>query len=217
MQDLCPNTFGLHFPHDITGHPRSRFPVFFAAYSLFPRRLSFFPACRPPPAQIILAVYYSLCDIILLFQVYYYRRLARNRAASNVHGSPKLADERSRLLPATDDSSASDARTEHDHQHLHESVVLVNPTDVVVEHGHPKPLVPPALLYPLMLSFVAAVGVGAWLFQRHSNASRGHQPELPKGRIPEGHEVELELWSQLLGYASAVLYIGSRVPQIAHN
>lgn len=174
--------------------------------------------------QIILAVYYSLCDIILLYQVYYYRHLAKKRLGESGGGS-KHVDERSRLLSAavTDDETSSSRNNvdpeDQDQQQLQSSVVLVNSTDVVVEHGHPKPLVPPALLYPLMLSFVAAVGVGAWLFQRHTRSSGagGHQPELPKGRIPEGHEVELEFWSQLLGYASAALYIGSRVPQIAHN
>jgi hypothetical protein len=41
------------------------------------------------------------------------------------------------------------------------------------------------------------------------------QPGAP-GSGEEGR-VELEWKSQTLGYASAVLYLGSRIPQIAHN
>jgi hypothetical protein len=75
----------------------------------------------------------------------------------------------------------------------------------------PKPLLPSYLQYPLLLLFVLGSGVVAWYFS----------PTPDEVSIPEkggkGGEVELEWKGQVLGYMSAVLYLGSRVPQIAHN
>ncbi|WWD17871.1 hypothetical protein CI109_102315 [Kwoniella shandongensis] len=121
------------------------------------------------PTVIILAVYYTICDIILLIQVYYYRR----------HPSPAA-----RTHVSTDDET----------------------TPLLPEPRQPKPLLPPTLEYPLLLSFVLLSGVGAWYLSDQDSVS-----------IPENPEVELEWKSQLLGWASAVLYLGSRVPQIIHN
>jgi hypothetical protein len=76
--------------------------------------------------------------------------------------------------------------------------------------AQPRPLLPPSLEYPLLLTFVLGAGVGAW-----------YLTDTPDVSIPEkpgkGSEVELEWKSQTLGWLSAVLYLGSRVPQIAHN
>ncbi|WVR05887.1 hypothetical protein IAU60_002913 [Kwoniella sp. DSM 27419] len=121
------------------------------------------------PTMIILAVYYTICDLILLFQVYYYRR--HPSPASTTHTDPE--DESTPLLP---------------------------------EPRQPKPLLPPALEYPILLAFVILAGVGAWFI---SDKDEVKVPELP--------DVQLEWKSQVLGWASAVLYLGSRVPQIVHN
>ncbi|WWD09408.1 hypothetical protein V865_007531 [Kwoniella europaea PYCC6329] len=121
------------------------------------------------PTMIILAVYYTICDLILLFQVYYYRR--KPSPAARTHIDPN--DESTPLLP---------------------------------EPKQPKPLLPPSLEYPVMLGFVLLSGVGAW-----------YVTDQDEVKIPEKPEVELEWKSQLLGWMSAVLYLGSRVPQIVHN
>ncbi|EIW72452.1 hypothetical protein TREMEDRAFT_18058, partial [Tremella mesenterica DSM 1558] len=120
--------------------------------------------------MILLAIYYALCDFILLFQVYYYRRTP-----------PPTNDETTHLL------SASNPPTQ------------------------PKPLLPPGLEYPLLLTFVLGAGIFAW-FLSDSHDEIGI-PEGP-GR---GGDVELEWKSQTLGYISATLYLGSRIPQIIHN
>ncbi|WVF70623.1 hypothetical protein IAT40_005415 [Kwoniella sp. CBS 6097] len=121
------------------------------------------------PTMIILAVYYTICDLILLFQVYYYRR--HPSPASHVHITP--SDESTPLLP---------------------------------EPKQPKPLLPPALEYPVLLAFVLLSGVGAWYISDKDQV-----------KIPEEPEIIFEWRSQVLGWMSAVLYLGSRVPQIVHN
>ncbi|KAI5451508.1 putative vacuolar membrane transporter [Naganishia albida] len=130
------------------------------------------------PTMIILAVYYSLCDVILLFQIYYYR--AQHRKATE-------DPEREPLHRA---------RT-----HSHSSSTHPKP---------PAPLLPAWIHYPLLLLFVSSVGVAAWYIQARTNH--------PNGGVPDGVGKTAWEWkSQVLGYSSMLLYIGSRVPQIAHN
>jgi len=128
------------------------------------------------PTVIILASYYTLCDLILLFQVYYYRWT--NRSASAIRDR---ASEESPLLERT-----------------------ASRTSV----AQPKPLLQPYLEYPLLLLFVLSAGVGAW----YLSDSKDDTPQ-----PGTGGQVELEWKSQVLGYASAALYLGSRIPQIVHN
>ena len=77
--------------------------------------------------------------------------------------------------------------------------------------AQPKPLLPPSLEYPLLLLFVLGAGVAAYYLS--DTPDDVSIPEKPG----KGSEVELEWKSQTLGWLSAALYLGSRVPQIAHN
>lgn len=57
-----------------------------------------------------------------------------------------------------------------------------------------------------MLGFVLLAGAGAWFLTDRDEV-----------HVPEDPEVTIEWKSQALGWASAVLYLGSRIPQIVHN
>jgi hypothetical protein len=81
----------------------------------------------------------------------------------------------------------------------------------VPEPHQPKPLLPPYLEYPLLIAFVLAAGVGGWYLTDASD-----EIGIPEGP-GKGDGFELEWKSQVLGYMSAVLYLGSRIPQIIHN
>lgn len=108
---------------------------------------------------------YTVCDVILLYQVYHYRTLARQRA--------EAASERAPLL----DNPEPPRKVE--------------------------PILPVWLSYPLMLLFVFGAGYAAFKLS----------DDKPDVDVP----TKIEWRSQLLGYTSAVLYMSSRVPQIAHN
>jgi len=64
--------------------------------------------------------------------------------------------------------------------------------------------------YSLLALFVVCFGFGAY-FYGHFSGSNPHQDDLPISRDV------FEWRSQLMGWASAVLYLGSRIPQIAKN
>lgn len=71
-----------------------------------------------------------------------------------------------------------------------------------------KSRISPFVTYALLTIGIAAVGIASWYIQR----SLGQDGHKDGGPMPK-----FEWKSQVLGYASAALYLGSRVPQIAHN
>ncbi|KAF8158868.1 hypothetical protein K438DRAFT_1909956 [Mycena galopus ATCC 62051] len=122
------------------------------------------------PTVIIIAVYYSLCDITLLIQIYYYRWKRARRGP----------EEETPLLPVNNSGNS------------------------------PKILSPAALVlrYTAALIFVFATGVLAWWISR--NTEKTEEPSKPPSAAVQ--------WTvQILGWTSAVLYLGSRIPQIMKN
>ncbi|KAH8082272.1 PQ loop repeat-domain-containing protein [Filobasidium floriforme] len=122
------------------------------------------------PTMIILAVYYSVCDIVLLVQLYYYRATQQRDVVAS------------------------------------ESQPLLSP-DADVDRETSKAKVSPYITYPLLTIGIAVVGIASWYIQR----------SLGQGGQRDGGLPKLEWKSQVLGYISAALYLGSRIPQIAHN
>ncbi|GAA5903251.1 hypothetical protein JCM6882_008118 [Rhodosporidiobolus microsporus] len=147
------------------------------------------------PTVIILALYYTACDVILIFQVFYYRHKRRT------------------------------------HPELYEPVPP--PSDGLAPNGNGAPITPTSEQTPLLSSFsahapssppltpalqrakdilsytggfilVIVVGVIAWF------ASKGRGKH---GRVEEVWDTS----AQIVGWMSAFLYLGSRLPQLALN
>ncbi|PCH40224.1 PQ-loop-domain-containing protein [Wolfiporia cocos MD-104 SS10] len=136
------------------------------------------------PTVIILALYYSACDIILLFQIYYYRYLKSASAPAPL------------LVP--DDSLPSDL--------LEETPLLARDNDT--EGGKTKtPVLRELARFAGALCFVFVVGVAAWAVD----------DLIRKGQARSKPEEIVEWRSQVLGWLSAVMYLGARIPQIAKN
>ncbi|KZV88932.1 PQ-loop-domain-containing protein [Exidia glandulosa HHB12029] len=137
---------------------------------------------------IILAAYYTLCDVILLFQIYYYR------AAHPVH----------RISPVPIPGVV--LSTEHG-----ETSPLLSPTlppaDSLKQPEH-TPVARRVVMYIAALGFVVGTGFAAWwLFP----TTKHHGDETGSGKVV------FEIRSQVLGWTSAALYLGSRIPQIVKN
>ncbi|THV00844.1 PQ-loop-domain-containing protein [Dendrothele bispora CBS 962.96] len=130
------------------------------------------------PTVIILGFYYTLCDITLLFQIYYYRWKSRN---SRECPSRETVNEHSALLP--------DGNTRRQNQSVSTKILF--------------------LRYVGALLFVIVAGVVAWWI-----GSRVKSSEDP----PNENDSVARKWAiQIIGWTSAVLYLGSRVPQILKN
>ncbi|EIN12730.1 PQ-loop-domain-containing protein [Punctularia strigosozonata HHB-11173 SS5] len=134
------------------------------------------------PTIIILALYYSICDVVLLFQIYYYRwkgtaRFERSDPA-RVAGLSERTNEEAPLLPP---------------EHAHE-----------VENK-PSPALQTCAKYGAALLIVYASGAAAWWVSTRINTGK---PSTKPGEV-------LEWRSQVMGWISAVLYLGARLPQIS--
>ncbi|GAA5879023.1 hypothetical protein JCM16303_001271 [Sporobolomyces ruberrimus] len=144
------------------------------------------------PTVIILAIYYTACDCILIFQKYYYRRLRKTH--------PELYAPLTPSVPST---------PTHPHPtHENENTPLLSAFSA---HSPSEKALSPALqrakdLLEYTLGFVLVVGVGiaAWF------AGKGVGKE---GRIEEVWDTK----AQIVGWISAFLYLGSRLPQLALN
>ncbi|CAE6533103.1 unnamed protein product [Rhizoctonia solani] len=151
------------------------------------------------PTVIIIAVYYTICDVILLFQIYYYRwthpvhpaALFLPRPPPSINDPNSTTDEHSPLLRDQPPSNSASVQT--------------------VENNAHDTLSRRALRYALLYGFVIGTGVAAWAINRFMHSRHGSKP------VPPREDEVVEWRSQVLGYASAILYIGSRIPQILKN
>jgi hypothetical protein len=179
--------------------------------------------------MIILAVYYTLADIVLMLQVFYYRGftlsdevkesqeqispeqeplLASNGAANGRLSSNHDAERRPSL------SELGRRLSRVDSTHLSPAMPLLDP---------PKPSDPPAAytLKPtttvqaiffnvFSILLVCGAGVFGWWLSTRSRRHGYAEDEEPD-------TLEFDTLGQVFGYLCAALYLGSRVPQLLLN
>ncbi|KJA16484.1 hypothetical protein HYPSUDRAFT_290406 [Hypholoma sublateritium FD-334 SS-4] len=130
------------------------------------------------PTVIILGLYYTSCDLILLFQIYYYRSKKRRLEAHAARES--VLEEHAPLLGHQDNRPEAI-----------ESAKSI------------------AIRYLSALSFVVVVGVAAWWVTKEDEH---------KKHLVDPTEDGSRWWLiQSLGWSSASLFLGARIPQILKN
>ena len=185
----------------------------------------------------ILAVYYTLADVVLLGQCFYYRGWTlSDYPTEEVIEDEEDDDEERPLLwreeppsPKKKTLSAADADTRRSSfGSFHEHLRAVDGTHLspAMPLRPPKKAteIPPSLAPANQSAFAAtmfnicalvvvcAAGVlGWWLSVRnphHRNRDDG---------VDVKTEIPFDVWGQIFGYLCAVLYLGSRVPQLLLN
>ncbi|CAL1712841.1 unnamed protein product [Somion occarium] len=140
------------------------------------------------PTVKILATYYMACDCTLLSQIYYYRWKRSRKPAV-----PPLVP--GGAVPQGEVSEET-------------PLIAAIAADVSAHpHPHRGPMVVEFAKYAGAVIFVLTTGLVAWAVDEHIN---GGTPR----HIPEE---AIEWKGQLLGWISAVLFLGARVPQIRKN
>ncbi|KAL4894613.1 PQ loop repeat-domain-containing protein [Aspergillus ambiguus] len=202
------------------------------------------------PTMIILAVYYTLADIVLLAQCFYYRGFTlRDELSSPDSRGAEEADEnvetrspashkpneRTYLLPS--ESNGQSYQTNGHDQHavlphqqrrhsatsfrdiLHTNIdgTHLSPATPFIEPTSPKETTAARSISALQsflfnacaIALVCAAGVFGWYF---TPGSANNTP-------PESSDdtLEFDTLGQVFGYLCAVLYLGSRLPQILLN
>ncbi|CAJ2505905.1 Uu.00g000350.m01.CDS01 [Anthostomella pinea] len=163
------------------------------------------------PTMLILAIYYTIADVVLLAQCFSYKGFTWKdevvpppKKPSNGHAAGE-PNERTGLLHADLDERE---RRGSGWSHLSPAVPLVseNPTT-----PPPTPTRLQSFLWNLVaVLMVCASGVLGWVFSREYSRSA---PSLP---AEEGLPT-FDVWGQIFGWLCAVLYLGSRLPQLLLN
>ena len=141
------------------------------------------------PTMIILALYYTLADIILIVQVLYYRRKQRR---------------------AEEEAAAAERRGGWYEQgpHLSPATPLLSDEDIARQ---PPPaswsMLKSILVNSMCVLLVVAAGIAGYLVSpRPSTSPRDHRDD-----------IYFDFWGQVLGYLCAAFYLGSRIPQLLLN
>jgi solute carrier family 66 (lysosomal lysine-arginine transporter), member 1 len=202
--------------------------------------------------MIILAIYYTIADIVLLGQCFYYRGFTwkdevvpptpkkKNNSSSsnnnndnngnsnghnrghssgngNGNGNHHQADERTSLL-------GHDQR-ERRGSDWSERLIHVNPI-LPLNEPSATPAPPASTIQTLAWNTVAVImvigaGVAGWALSRGYGGSEGHNDDgsakPPAGGDDDATAIHFDLWGQIFGYLCAVLYLGSRLPQLLLN
>ncbi|KAH6850032.1 PQ loop repeat-domain-containing protein [Chaetomium sp. MPI-CAGE-AT-0009] len=203
------------------------------------------------PTMLILAVYYTIADIVLVVQCFYYRGFTlRDHVAPPTAPPPKSRrngngsgngngnyhvgepDERTGLLAGgggqgTASSSVHPERPPYYTIGEHErrgSWTHLSPAVPFVEEPEAAP--PPApttwtqavAFNSLAILMVCAAGVaGWWLSRTYGRGSDGDGNARPPNDGQPQDPLEFNTLGQVFGWLCAVLYLGSRLPQLLLN
>lgn len=180
------------------------------------------------PTMVILAIYYTIADVVLLGQCFYYRGFTwRDEVIPPPPTRPKNRsrlgepNERTGLLPAALPPAAEAVHEDHaahwpDMSHLSPAVPLIG------EVSEPSPPPPPptrlqaAAFNTTAVLMVCGAGVGGWLLSRGGPLDQGATPP-GSGHGEDDEALALNIWGQVFGWLCAVLYLGSRLPQLLLN
>lgn len=199
---------------------------------------------RVQPTMVILAVYYTVADVILLAQCFYYRGFTLCDAPCNPEllmedeiaieeddseTSPLIQRDspvdghsrRVRILDAERPRRASSFSSLQSYLNRVDATHL-SPTTPLDSNFNPTDISPPALSQPSILCsiiynttallIVCLAGIAGWYISTQYACSRFHP-----SAAPEIGPLQIDIWGQIFGYLCAVLYLGSRVPQLLLN
>ncbi|KAF2087566.1 PQ-loop-domain-containing protein [Saccharata proteae CBS 121410] len=180
---------------------------------------------RVLPTMIILAIYYTLADIVLLGQCFYYKGFTlkdkiperpetQNGTAAPTEHSALLGDGTVRQRPARiSDSERRSSFSSFTERLLHDGTHLSPATPLVDTTTAPQPTrtstIRSILLNLIAVLLVIAAGFLGWLLTTPARDSPSTE------RAPD--KLEFSIGGQINGYLCCLLYLGSRIPQLVLN
>lgn len=135
---------------------------------------------------------YTICDMILFFQIYYYRIVHHSlRDTTDSIPGPSRPSDSSETSPLIISPPSDDSKRHH------------NAPRASLRRGLIK--------YALLALFVVGVGFAALIYDE----VQARRPNRGSRAPPSSGKDVYEWRSQIFGWVSAVMYLGSRVPQIS--
>ena len=166
--------------------------------------------------MIILAVYYTIADIVLLGQCFYYRGFTWKDEVIPPKSNDDVGEpsERTRLLHHERERRSSTWSTDVAASHLSPATPLLTapkPNDPpAIENQKPTTVLQATLFNSTAVLMVCLAGILGWWVSNGTQGSEKHH------KSAEDYP-EFNLLGQIFGYFCAVLYLGSRIPQILLN
>lgn len=168
------------------------------------------------PTMLILAIYYTIADMVLLGQCFYYKGFTwKDEVPPPKPKAPRVratgeADERTGLL----DARVVNSRERRGSTHSWHSWEHLSPAVPMISGAPTTPPPPPTKLRTLFthttaILMVCVAGVAGWYLSRHAAGEHASEPS-------DGGP-QFNLWGQIFGWLCALLYLGSRLPQLLLN
>ncbi|CAG8956258.1 hypothetical protein HYFRA_00003638 [Hymenoscyphus fraxineus] len=169
------------------------------------------------PTMIILAIYYTIADIVLLLQCFYYRGFTF-RDEVIPPPKPLHADAESHIGEANERTGLLPTARERRESFLSENSVSASHLSPAVPlQSSPAPITQPttrlqATLFNLFsIIMVCSAGVMGWYISERTQSPQS-------APLPDNNSgLKFNFWGQIFGYLCAILYLGSRIPQILLN
>jgi hypothetical protein len=192
------------------------------------------------PTMIILAIYYTIADVVLMAQCFYYRGFTlsddippppppapkpKRNENGNGHRRGGEPNERTGLL--TGGGVAHHERSQYHHgieeherrgswSHLSPAVPFVSEEPDLAPPPAPTTLRQAIAFNSLAVFMVCAAGVAGWWLSRTYGRGGGDN-DRPKPGDDQHDPLEFNTLGQVFGWLCAVLYLGSRLPQLLLN
>jgi hypothetical protein len=200
-------------------------------------------------SQIILAIYYTLADIVLLLQCFYYRGFTfrdpkpdatKTNHVENGNASertPLVADgsARGELQRALSSSNTNGATAKADRTRSESSyrdrfnslngtmlspATPMHPEDTSTSSDPTKPSKPRTWAQAILFNSTAILlviiaGIAGYYLSPSPQPHNHHDKHTDAD--DQASTLHFSLWGQIFGYICAVLYLGSRIPQILLN
>jgi len=169
--------------------------------------------------MIILAIYYTIADIVLLGQCFYYRGFTWRDDVipppkpPPLPSSARVANERTALLLPED--LLPRERRGSDWSSLSPVMPMVSNASAASSSPPAPTRLQAAAFNTVAVLMVCGAGVAGWfLSRRYGHGGADHTDGGSAGR---DEVLVFDLWGQVFGWLCAALYLGSRLPQLLLN
>lgn len=175
------------------------------------------------PTMIILAIYYTLADIVLLLQLFYYRGFTlkddvKKPADTDDESRPLLSDPTSRPDGQRRSSFGEDFRRSGHHLSPATPLHDAHRDPPAVVNNKPTTTIQKVLFNLAAVLVVCAAGLLGWYISvHHSGKHHHHHHHYNKHDSEPPEPLEFDFLGQVFGYLCAVFYLASRIPQILLN
>lgn len=165
------------------------------------------------PTVITLAIYFCFADLVLISQCVYYNHINAKKDRKRLASVASAISEEEPLLNRRRSSDTTGLPGSHrrpssinSHRHDTLSKILEEGENENESHWKKNVLSILAVILAGALGWAIAWQSGVWLATPEEGAGNG---------VP--HSTQIAVGAQILGYVSAVCYLGARIPQIIKN